>query len=270
MSNNHPAVWKKSLNHLWVVQLGAWVAVLLMGGNVNASDLAESGDTATTTAPSEAAFGVDYLEGAGDEADGSNGLLDVLGENLRLNVDIISRVETTRRRGEAAALNAIGLDLQKIFSDEKGDIATLLFQPYVVRRDNALPIPQHVEDDDDWEFEIHDFYLNVTRWGAGRTNFKIGHFDVPLGLEPNVDTHFTVRQLIPGPNLGQKKDWGVSLNDNLPSFDYEVALTQGSGAEFNAVNLGTVGMKRSAGQNWAASGRASTVLGYLQTVTGLT
>ena len=99
--------------------------------------------------------------------------------NLRLNFDAVSRVGTSRRRGKPFALNAVGLDIHKVVSSEDNDIGTLLLQPYLVRRDNALMVPTHVEDDDDWEFEFHQFWFNLTGWGKGRTNIRFGHMLMP-------------------------------------------------------------------------------------------
>ena len=148
--------------------------------------------------------------------------------------------------------------IHKVFSDRDGDIGTAVLQPYLVRRDNALPIPMHVEDDDDWEGEFHDFYFNLRRFGRGRTNLKVGHFDVPFGLEPQTDTHFTLYQVLPMQNLGMKKDWGVSLNGQLPKFDYEISVTRGSGVELDRFHDGEMTMMRSAGRNWAVAGRIGT------------
>lgn len=174
------------------------------------------------TAPSDAVMGA---EGAG------NGFWDRATENLRFNVDLISRVETTRRRGKAAGLHAVGLDIHKVFSDSSGDIGTMILQPYLTRLDNAFPVPHDAEDDDDWDLVFHTFSFNFTRWGRGATNFKIGHFYIPYGLQPNVDTHLKVRQLISHDNIGADMDWGFSLNGTSRDLEYEVALTQGSGHE---------------------------------------
>lgn len=183
----------------------------------------------------------DFTFDAGGDARSSNWLTD----NLRVSIDLLTRFETTKERDQDGWLHAIGLDIHKVFSDESGDIGTLLFQPYAARRD-SLPLPPHVDEDHRWEFEAHDIYFNLTRFGQGRTNVRVGHFDVPFGLEPIVDTHFRLRQLVPMQNLGTKKDWGVSLNGAFSTFDYEVALTRGSGIEFidkgeNFVVAGRIG-----------------------------
>lgn len=201
------------------------------------------------SASSEEAFTLDNLSASEDEDDrqAESTVWAALTENLRFSVEVVSRVETTRRRGKAAGFTTLGFDIHKVFTDRRGDIGTLLLQPHIARRDNALPIPHHVEDDDDWEIELHDFYFNLTRWGRGRINFKVGHFDVPYGLEPITDTHLTLYQLIAHDNLGVKKDWGISLNGSFPRFDYELALTQGSGHEYWNV-----------GKNYAVAGHIAT------------
>jgi len=81
---------------------------------------------------------------------------------------------------------------------------------------------------------------------------------VPFGLEPQTNTHFTLYQVLSMQNLGMKKDWGVSLNGQLPKFDYEISLTRGSGIELDIFHDGELTTKRSAGRNWAVAGRIGT------------
>ena len=77
-----------------------------------------------------------------------------------------------------------------------------------------------------WEF--HNVYANF-KLNRGRSNIKLGHFDVPFGLEPLLDTHPTLLQTQARKNIGFKRDWGLSVNGALPSFDYEVSATLGCG-----------------------------------------
>ena len=70
---------------------------------------------------------------------------------------------------------------------------------------------------------------------------------LPFGLEPSIDTHFTVRQLISSFNLGAKMDWGMSINGALQRADYEVAVLRGSGMEYV-----------DKGDNYSISGRIGT------------
>jgi hypothetical protein len=183
----------------------------------------------------------DFVFDAAGDAEAADWLTD----NLRLDVDLLTRYETAEERGDDGWLNLIALDIHKVLSDSEGDIGTLLLQPSLARRDGML-VPNHVKEDHRWKYEVHDFYFNYTKYGQGRTNIRMGRFDIPYGLEPNVDTHLRLHQYAPHMNLGAKKDWGVSLNGTLPDFDYEVALTRGSGHEFinkgnNFVVAGRIG-----------------------------
>lgn len=188
---------------------------------------------------------------AGEEAFGLEGLdqdlvFDVSGDqdpwewfsqNLRVNVDIFGTVGITTRRGEPAGFSAIGLDTHNVLTGDNGDIGTLVLQPYLVRRDNIYARPLEIDQDDAFAIELHDFYFNLTAFGRGRMNYKIGHFDVPFGLEPINDTHFTLHQFIPRHDAGFKKDWGISLNGSFPKFDYEVSLTRGTGMDLSGADL---------------------------------
>jgi hypothetical protein len=178
------------------------------------------------------------LPGSDSAEQESTSFLESLTDNLRLDVDVFTRIQTTSRRKEFEALSAIGLDMRKVFSDDSGDIGTAVLQPYLIRKDNPYMMPTRMietDQSDEFSVELHDFYFNYTRWGRGQTNVKIGHFDVPFGLDPLVDTHFTVRQYQAMHDAGFKKDWGVELNGALPKFDYAVSATTGTGMDFTGI-----------------------------------
>ncbi len=156
---------------------------------------------------------------------------DKLIENLRLDVDIIGRGGYYARREEAHGLFAVGLDVHKVFSDDAGDIGTMLLQPYLVYRANPYDRFIRIDGDDAWIVELHEFYFDLTRFGRGRRDLKIGHFLVPFGLEPRIDTHFTLYQLFPLVTTGAKLDWGAQLHGAFPKFDYGLALTTGTGMD---------------------------------------
>lgn len=236
----------------WIQTRAAFVGILSVS-LFSALSAARAQDPKANDAQSddEEVFSLDGLGSAQDAGDGNgkseSSVWDSLTTNLRFNIDFVSRIEMSRRRGKPFALNTIGIDLHKVVSSKDRDIGTLLLQTYLVRRDNVLIIHTHVEDDDDWEVEFHQFWFNLTQWGKGRTNLRLGHMLMPYGLEPSTDTHFTVYQLITMQNLGAKMDWGLSLNGTMPSFDYEVAILQGSGMEYT-----------NAGKNYAVVGRIGT------------
>ena len=156
-----------------------------------------------------------------------------LTRNLRWALDFSSRVNVSTDTGESAAQSFGGLDLHKVFSDDQGDWGTLTLQLYMTRFDNQNPYPFFFEDDDDWELVPRIANFNYTGLGQGRLNLRVGHFEIPYGLEVPISTNGTLYQLMTGSNLGIKVDWGVGLNGTFPAFDYEVTLSRGSGVEYS-------------------------------------
>jgi len=159
-----------------------------------------------------------------------------LGRNLIFKKEIVvggrySRLEREFSGANRMNANSIGFDLMKRFTSDTGDWATVHLQLRMAYRWNQWRPEPWTEGEDDWELEWHEATLRLTRWFRGRMNFKLGHFDVPFGLEPVVDTHGSLIQLQSMRNVGFKKDWGLSLYGQLPSFDYEASLTAGSGME---------------------------------------
>lgn len=156
-------------------------------------------------------------------------LPDWLGENLRLTLDLATRVDFSEEQEQFSFRQFIGIDLHKVISGPRGDIGTLIVQIYGTRIDNVEPTPPIFEDDHDWEAVYRIVNFNYTGLAAGRLNLRIGHFEIPFGLEYSAVTNGTLRQYLAPRNLGLKADWGVSLNGVIDAFQYEFALTRGSG-----------------------------------------
>lgn len=141
---------------------------------------------------------------------------------------------------------SVGFEYFRIFSGDKGDWLTTDIQIRFpmghkkrLRRNAYANFNLNFDFDEDkfksimsteWRpmYEIHNLYANL-KLNAGRSNIKIGHFDVPFGLEPLIDTHPTLLQTQASKNIGFKRDWGLSVNGALPSFDYEASATLGCG-----------------------------------------
>ncbi len=150
-------------------------------------------------------------------------------QNQRFAIDLSSRVLHDFETDQTATIQFIGIDYLKIFSNSGGDYGTLLLQPYITRIDNLKKRPAFFDDEDDTELVFRNFYYNYTGLGRGRFNIRLGHFELPYGLEQIVATNGTIHNFIHGPNLGIKADWGISLNGILPFLEYDFALTRGSG-----------------------------------------
>ncbi len=148
-------------------------------------------------------------------------------ENLRFAIDLSSRTLYSDVSEDWHQVNFIGTDLHKVFTGDKGDIGTLTLQGYFT----------HIRDEEirpgfangEWTYVYRIFNYNHALLPRGRMNLKIGHFEIPMGLEHSINTNGTLRDYTHGRNIGVKADWGVSLNGVLESAEYEVSITRGSG-----------------------------------------
>jgi len=152
--------------------------------------------------------------------------------NFRWSLDMSSRVISNDN--DSFTQNVVGLDIHKVFSNENGDIGTLVFQPYWVNFDNKQNTP-YCFDGKDSELTWRIANFNLTTLSKGGFNIRLGHFEVPFGLEQNIDTNGTTRQFS-FTDRGIKADWGTSINGVLPRFEYEIAVMRGSGNDYSTRN----------------------------------
>ena len=144
-------------------------------------------------------------------------------------------------------LNAVGADFHKVFSSASGDIGTLRLQGYALRADGLPATPPFFDSAHDWEWTYRFFDFNYTRYAPKGVNFRLGHFEVPYGLEQTQNTNGTLRDYFSKTNLGIKADWGVTVNGQLPDYEYEIGLSRGSG-----------NLYRDLEENYIFAGRAGT------------
>lgn len=153
-----------------------------------------------------------------------------LPDNTRFALDFSTRYSALPAAD--AQLNFAGLDLHSVVSTTRGDLGTLTLQPYLVHRD---PEPGR-RDNPELQWRISNF--NYTGLAQGRFNVRVGHFELPFGLEQVLDTNGTLHQMNSPAALGLKADWGWSINGTLPQLEYEVARMQGSGNRFSTAGAG--------------------------------
>ena len=169
-----------------------------------------------------------------------------LPENTRASLDFSSRV--IESAGVTWTQHAIGLDVHKVFSGARGDVGVLTFQPYLVRIDDAPMVPGIFDDNHDHALQWRIANFNYTGIGHGRFNIRVGHMEVPFGLEQIVQTNGTLYQMDAPRVSSLKADWGVSINGVLPWLEYEIARTQGSGNEISSSSdgllAGRIGLPR--------------------------
>jgi hypothetical protein len=152
--------------------------------------------------------------------------------NFRWTIDVASRPIIDTLDQDLRSLHAIGLDIHKVFSTDTSDIGTLVAQLYLTRVDRISKRPFFFDDDHDWELVFRIFNFNLTRLADGKVNIRVGHFDMPYGIEYTINTNGTLRQFTTVQNLGLKNDFGFSLNGVLSDFEYEFALTRGTWNEY--------------------------------------
>lgn len=157
-------------------------------------------------------------------------------DNMRFALDLSSRVTHYDHLHETGYTHVAGLDLHKVFSGHNGDIGTLIVQLYWTRIDNLLMRPGFFDGPDDSELVYRIVNFNYTGLGAQAPHFRIGHFEIPYGLEHLIDTNGTLRDYTHGRNLGVKADWGVTINGELPTLEYEVSYSLGGGQDLERKN----------------------------------
>ena len=149
--------------------------------------------------------------------------------NLRWTLDFSSR--GVFNDNDSFTQNVVGFDLHKVFSTADRDIAILTFQPYIVNFSNRDSTP-YFFDGRDTELTWRISNINYIARADGAFNIRLGHFEIPFGLEQNIGTNGTLRQYSFA-ERGIKADWGVSVNGILPTWDYEISISRGSGNDID-------------------------------------
>ena len=86
---------------------------------------------------------------------------------------------------------------------------------------------------------LHDFWLRFEPAGLERTSIRVGHFDIPYGINPVMAPRGGVFVMPPEiDDIGFKKDWGLVWKGPLGHYDYELALTTGTGLGLQSPRLG--------------------------------
>ena len=157
-------------------------------------------------------------------------------DNLRFTVDFSSRITHFGIQDTEAYIHALGFDMHKVFSTNNKDVGTLILQGYLTRIDNHPAPPGIFDDGDDSEFIYRIFNFNYTGFNGNTPNVRIGHLEIPYGLEQDIPTNGTLRQYQQVRNLGIKADWGMSLNKQLTHIEYEVSVTSGGNQKLESQN----------------------------------
>lgn len=150
-----------------------------------------------------------------------------LKNNLRLSIDVSSRMVDYQTKDQVGHTHIVGLDVHKVFSDSQGDVGTLVFQGYMTQLDNQVEHPGFFENENDSRLVYRIVTFNFTKTQYWQPNIKVGHLEIPYGLEHSINTNGTLKGYGQGSNIGIKADWGVSLNKQHQQFEYEISTTTG-------------------------------------------
>ena len=171
---------------------------------------------------------------ASDADDGDSLMAQSLVGNSIYVLDLSTRVAHLGRADQTGFQQALGIDYYTKVNSAYRDVATVNFQLYLMRIDNLARRPGFFEGEDDWELMPRICNVNLHLRDDRRLNLKVGRMEIPYGVEVPINSNGTLRQLMHGPNLGVKADWGLTVNGTLAPVQYEVALTRGSGIEYNS------------------------------------
>jgi hypothetical protein len=128
----------------------------------------------------------------------------------------------------------IGLDGYGKLSTWNRDIATFVVQIYGGRIENHPFAPPYFGGRDDWDIFAKINTINFHLSNDRRFNIKLGHYEVPYGLEATINSNGTLRQFSHPSNLGLKLDWGATINGTFPLFQYEIGVSRGSGTDYHS------------------------------------
>ena len=153
--------------------------------------------------------------------------------------------------GQAEGRNSVGFILFGTFSGPEGQIGDMNLQfrtaYYNDQFDHGEKMKrEYTEHLDDYEVELHNAYLRL-RALPPMLNVRVGHFYVPYGIQPWIDTHGTLLQSPTMEFIGMERDWGIAIDGQNEKLEYQLGLTRGSGMEYFNGN-----------SNFALAGKLST------------
>jgi len=137
---------------------------------------------------------------------------------------------------KAEGRNSAGFILFGTFSGPDGQIGDMNMQFRTTYYNDQFAYGkkmnrEYTDKSDDFEVELHNAYLRL-RALPPMLNVRIGHFYVPYGIQPWIDTHGTLLQSPAMEFSGLDRDWGVAIEGQNDKLEYQLGLTRGSGMEY--------------------------------------
>ena len=169
--------------------------------------------------------------------------------NARAAIDVAGRYTTAIGQPEDSGTLFMGIDALKVLQGPRGDLGRITVQLYMTKLVGAEAIPGPFDGEDDAELIFRNVHADFRVLPGRALALRVGHFEVPFGLEYVIETNGTLHQITSGANLGVKGDWGVAAHGIVSDFEYEVALQRGGGNSWKTndspyIASGRVGTRR--------------------------
>jgi len=150
-------------------------------------------------------------------------------ERFVLTPDVSARWVRDETGGQQGAQYDLALDAYAKLGTPQRDVATVVAQVYLSRAQRHPAPPPFFDGPSDTEVlpMINTINLHLTE--DRRLNLKVGHLELPYGLEATISNAGELRQFTLGPNTALMVDWVATLNGTLERFQYEVGVGRGSG-----------------------------------------
>jgi len=173
-------------------------------------------------------------------------------ENFRYTADVSVRPQVELKQNDYSHIESLGIDTHKVFTSKSGgDIGTLIIQGYFTKLNDIKMHPPFYSGPEDVKFICRICNFNLVVMDRGKLNLRLGHAEIPFGLEYNQDTNGTLRQYSNPRDLGNKLDWGLAANGKFSGGGYELSLSRGVGIDW-----------RNDGQSYIVAGRIERNNGY--------
>jgi len=138
--------------------------------------------------------------------------------------------------GKTEGRNSAGFILFGTFSGPEGQIGDMNVQFRTTYYNDQFAYGkkmsrEYTDKSDDFKVELHNAYLRL-RALPPMLNVRFGHFYVPYGIQPWIDTHGTLLQSPAMEFVGMDRDWGVAVEGQNDKLEYQLCLTRGSGMDY--------------------------------------
>ncbi len=136
----------------------------------------------------------------------------------------------------AEGRNSPGFILFGTFSGPNGQIGDMNVQFRASYYNNQFAYGEkmkreYTEDINDFEPEFHNAYIRFHTLYP-MIKIRIGHFYIPYGIQPWIDTHGSFLQSPTMEFTGLDRDWGIAFEGQNDEMEYQIGLTRGSGMEY--------------------------------------